>query len=308
MLLKLSETWTKLTAFTKSRWKGFGYLLSMASFAYIVVLLVYGWIQLQNIDWGSYILPIMGALLIHLLSSIIQFFVWTRLLMEHHNAGWEDIAIYSRVLMLRRLPGGIWHWIGRATMYAESSQVPAKTTGVANFMEWALLILTAAIFAAGKAEILPILVRLSLMLLFLGLAIGMSFSWQSVASSRVKRLAESLLWIFTYGIAWGLGGLVMYWFGYTTSLQFNSINALDLASATWIWATAAGGSMILVFIPLGLGIREISLTWLLQFYVPPVGALAIALLIRFTFTLGDFLWGVMGWNLSSYFLRRRKFK
>ena len=305
MLLKLSETWTRWAAYTKSRWQKFGYLLSLASFAYLVLLLVYGGLQLWNINWVRYSFPILGALIIHLISSVLQFFIWARLLSDHHQIGWQDLAIYSRVLMLRRLPGGVWHWIGRTAMYSESTKVSAKVSGLANFVEWAMLILTAAGISVATMGSLPLFVRLPVATLVIGVAIWIGFSWQLRTSAWLKRLMESTIWVFLYGIAWWLGGLVVYWCAQTTQILLGSINPLDLTNATRIWASAAGGSMILVFVPSGLGIREISITWLLQNYLPSAGALAIALLIRFVFTLGDFLWGSLGWYSSNWVLRRK---
>jgi uncharacterized membrane protein YbhN (UPF0104 family) len=79
---------------------------------------------------------------------------------------------------------------------------------------------------------------------------------------------------------------------------------INLAIATWIWALGGGGSMILVFVPSGLGIRELSLIWLLQPYLPQTSAVTVALLTRFVYTVGDFLWGTLGWYVSNRALKK----
>ncbi len=307
MMVKLSEAYSKLAAFARSRGRLFGYLLSLAAFAYLAILLIFGGIQLQSIHWAVFIFPGLGALIIHLLSSLIQYFVWTRLLTDHHQSGWQDMAIYSRVLMLRRLPGGVWHWVGRTAMYAESTKVPAKVAGMANFVEWALLILTAGCIASLGIPFLPAGIRFTLGALLLLAAIWIGSSWQSGVSLWRTRIVRTLTWILIYWIAWCLGGVVIYWFANTTKVLGAMGGAeLNLATATWIWALGGGGSMILVFVPSGLGIRELSLIWLLQPYLPPIGAVTVALLLRFVYTVGDFLWGSLGWYLSNRALKKRE--
>ena len=305
MMVKLSETYSKLLAFARARGRVFGYLLSGASFAYLALLLVIGGKQLLSIQWTAFIFPALGALFIHLISSLIQYFVWTRLLIDHRQSGWQDVAIYSRVLMLRRLPGGVWHWVGRTTMYADSTQVPAKVAGMANFVEWALLILTAGCFAGLGIQFLPVSVRIALSALSFLAAVWIGSSWQSGFSLWRTRVARTLTWIMIYAIAWLLGGVAMYWFANTANvLGATGSVGINLATATWIWALAGGGSMILVFVPSGLGIRELSLIWLLQPYLLPAGALTVALLSRFVYTAGDFIWGTLGWYISNRALKK----
>jgi hypothetical protein len=134
------------------------------------------------------------------------------LLIDHQQSGWQDVAIYSRMLMLRRLPGGVWHWVGRTAMYADSTNVPVKVAGMANFVEWALLILTAGCIASLGIQPLPVGIRFALAAFSLLCAIWVGSSWQSKLSPWRKRIAITLTWILIYAIAWLLGGVVMYWF------------------------------------------------------------------------------------------------
>ena len=55
---------------------------------------------------------------------------------------------------------------------------------------------------------------------------------------------------------------------------------------------------MMVFIPAGLGIREITLTWLLKDYLPISSILLVSILIRLTYAIADVLWGSLGMALS----------
>jgi hypothetical protein len=64
--------------------------------------------------------------------------------------------------------------------------------------------------------------------------------------------------------------------------------------AVRIWAEAGGiGFLTSFLVPAGMGIRELALTALLSPYVPPVGGLLIAVLMRVLFVAGDLVWGGM---------------
>jgi hypothetical protein len=100
-----------------------------------------------------------------------------------------------------------------------------------------------------------------------------------------------------YTLAWFMGGVIVYLFVQNTGNQ-----TLSIWHAIYIWTlTGAIGSLI-VFIPAGLGIREITLTWLLQPYIPTATAILIAIILRLLFIIGDLVWGMAGWQVSRFFL------
>jgi uncharacterized membrane protein YbhN (UPF0104 family) len=59
----------------------------------------------------------------------------------------------------------------------------------------------------------------------------------------------------------------------------------------------------MVFLPAGMGIREITLTWLLASYLPVSAILLVAILIRVTYALADMVWGSIGMFFSLRVLR-----
>jgi hypothetical protein len=204
-------------------------------------------------------------------------------------------------VLLRYLPGGVWQWVGRATEYKAVTSVPARVIVLANFSEWGLLLLVAlALYLfTGVGFAGPHWGQMGLGALALASALGLGIRWQPKSRSRRLRLAESVLWIACYGVAWFLGGAIVYlWVRYSGS------QLLEWSQAIRIW-TLTGGIGFISSLVAGLMIREITLTWLLQPYLPVASGLLVALLIRVLFTLADVLWAGAGWALSRYFLSGR---
>lgn len=300
MIQQQIENWAKFIVNVQRRWRWIGYILSAAALIYVVVLLFISRSQIMQIHWNTYLIASLYSLGLYLLSLVVQFFNWSRILSFHRRITWEDVSIYSRTILMRRLPGGIWHWIGRAALYSDSAEkISKKVVMLANFLEWAILLLLAGGFVSlGLAQLHPI-IRMIILITSLAIAIWLGIAWQPSSTSYNRRLAESMLWLIFYSIAWILGGVIVYLFTHATGGK----NGVDLFKSTWIWAATGGSSLLLVIIPAGLGIRELTLTFLLKPFLPPTEAISIAVLIRVTFTLADILWGMLGLGISNLLQR-----
>ena len=283
----------------QTRYRWLGYVITAGALLYVVILFAYGWSQLEAVNWGRFAPALAISLLLYQISLLVQFIIWVRFFSTHHRASWQDVDIYARVLLLRRLPGGIWHWVGRTAMYSARTTVPAKVAALANVWELLMLLLVAAGIVLYTQPQLATVAQVSLGTLCILAALILGSQWQSEARPGHLRLVESLGWTALYALAWGLGGGIVYLLGRAAGAE-----TLTLSAATRIWATAGGVGMLIVFIPAGLGIREITLTWLLQPYMPSATAILVAVLMRLLFIVADVLGGGMGWGLSAYFLGR----
>ena len=154
----------------RARGRWVGYALTALAVVYVGGVLVYSGFKIPAIDWQAYLLASLATLGLYLLSLLLQFFVWTRLFSFHHHDGWRDMEIYARMILVRRLPGGIWHWLGRATLYAATTSVPTEVVLFANLMEWGLLIL----IAGGIVEIELVAVSIGIRVLLLIIRCGLS--------------------------------------------------------------------------------------------------------------------------------------
>lgn len=295
------EAWSRVVSGTQRRWRWVGYGLTALAFLYLAILIFFSREQIQQIQWQVYWLPFLLSMLIYLGSLLVQFLVWARMISFHHRISWRDITIYSRVLLMRRLPGGVWHWVDRTAMYTGATNVPGRVIMLANFLEWSLLLLLAiAIALSGWPGALVWLRWLAGLPLLLSLYLA--YSWQPNQRNTITRLAESILWLALYSIAWMAGGLILYLFARATQLGVNlttgAYQPLTYPYSIWSWAIAGGSSFLLVFIPAGLGVREITLTWLLMPNLPLSGIILVAILIRLTYVLADMVWGSLGMFFS----------
>lgn len=307
MIQKLFETWSRLMLQAQQRWRWVGYIFTLLAFVYLAALIIYSREQIQNIQWKRYWAPFLLAMLIYLASLLIQFTVWSRLVSFHHRTSWRDLAIYFRVLLMRRLPGGVWHWVDRTAMYTGTTSVPAKVVMLANFLEWSMLLLLAGAIGSAGWQSGAAWLRLGLAAALLVLAQILGYAWQPAQRRRLLRLLEALSWLMLYGVAWMAGGLILYLFAHTTQLGMD-LNAggyqpLSYLRSVWAWSIAGGSSLLMVFIPAGLGIREITLTWLLAPYLPVPSILLVAIVIRLTYALADMVWGALGMLFSIRLLK-----
>ena len=290
---RLIEIWNKTTALMRSRGRWVGYGLTGLAVVYLGAVLLYGGFKIPAIDWRTYLLISIATVGLYLVSLIPQFFVWMRLFSFHHQVGWRDVEIYSRMILVRRLPGGIWHWLGRATLYTAMTSVPTEIVLFGNLMEWGMLILIAGAISAIELLAVSIWVRILISVLALGGAIALAVIWQPKERARWLQVAESVLWVILYCFAWFIGGFILYLFA-----RASGGHSLNLAVATGLWSLTGGVSMIITILPV-IGVQDASLVFLLQPYLPASSALIVALLLHFLFTVSDVLWGLAGWGLAS---------
>ena len=307
MIQRLFETWSRLIVQAQQRWRWVGYAFTLLAFVYLAALIIVSRENIQEVQWQRYWLPFVLSIIIYLASLLIQFTVWSRLVSFHHRTSWRDLAIYFRVLLMRRLPGGVWHWVDRTAMYTGTTSVPAKVVMLANFLEWTLLLLLAGAYASlGWPNWAPWL-RLSLAIGLVSIAIYLGYVWQPAERNKLLRIIEALFWLVLYTLAWMAGGLILYLFVHTTQLGMDLASSgyqmLSYLRSVWAWSIAGGSSQLMVFIPAGLGIREITLTWLLSPYLPVPSILLVAIVIRLTYALADVVWGALGMLFSLRLLK-----
>jgi hypothetical protein len=295
------ERWARAALDLQSRLRWIGQGLTVAAIIVIIITLIYSGIQLKEINWLGYLPASLWALVYYCISLLIQYFVWVRLIRFHHKSTLDDVVIYARFILMRRLPGGFWHWIGRTALYKDSTNVSGRTIMIGNIIEWAMLTFVAAALAIIGIGKLPLSIRLTLSAIFASIGVSIAYSWQARARSNVKRLLESFLWILIYAAAWALGGMIFYEFYIATGGEnFGRIQAI------WLWSLTGGSSQLVFFVPGGSGVRELILAWALQPHLAAASSILIGLLIRVSFILGDIIWGSIGLFISLGINRRLK--
>ena len=299
------SNWTWLNRLTyfrtsvKANWHWLGRAITFTVIIYIGILLFIGRHQLVEIDWMKYGRLLVWAVLIYLASLIPQLFVWLRMLSVHHQIGWIDIYIYMQTILWRQIPGGVWHWAGRTTLYKASDCMSGRLVALASLFDWLLLLATVFAVCGIYAFSLDWFWRVGLIGISLVINVLLATKWIGTVNIHPRNaLLEGTLWTAAYAFSWSMGGLLLY----ILLPQDQAEQTLTLVETTVIWAVANGVSSLAVIAPSGLGIREISLTILLQPYYPLSFTVIIVVMLRFIFTLSDLVWGSLGWTISSLFL------
>jgi len=279
-------------------------------------IIVSNWEQLTSYAWRLRLLPLVLSLALYVAGIGLAVLQWS-LIMER-LAGVSSLRknakIYSFSTLAKRLPGTYWYVAGRMLLY-DAEGVAKATTATGAALELAATILAGLLvyvfslpfclstYLAG----LPAIWRSG----YLGLLIGLLvivFLRPSVVSAVLNRLAralgkqevsfnfktrDTLTWLAIHLLGWVIGGIVMY-------LLISALQPFPWAALPAIinMTTAAGLVGLVAFIsPSGLGIKELTLAYLLSFYVPLPVAAVLSLLFRLWVIVGDFFWAVLALRL-----------
>jgi hypothetical protein len=300
MIDRVYEVWARVAGKAKTYWRWISYGLTLVALVYVVGILYLGGLQVREVNWAAYWEAGLVSFGLYFISLVAQFSVWARMLSFHHQTGWRDVEIYARMMLLRRLPGGIWQWVGRTAMYSATTQVPTRVVAIANLWEWGILILVGvSVFLTGLDGFND-----TLRMFFSGIAIVAALTlavlWQPRSRIWILRLVEALVWVGLYGAAWLLGGAIIYFFVRAAG----GLN-LDWVAAWRLWALTGVVSLIIAIVPAVIGAQEVTLTFILQPFLSLSTALLVALLIRLLFTLSDVVWGLGAWGVSAAILSKR---
>ena len=246
--------------------------------------------ELRAADWRFEPARLILGLLLQVSTIGIATLVWVEL---SHALGADknprrETRTYAYAILARRLPGAVWHVVGRASAYAEIGL--GRRIGVGgSAIEAILLVVTGASIGMICLPIAqPWGAMIGVPLLLIGPAAGRWFACR-VGKGRLTWLPKTrLLYRLTCFdcIAWLVGSTGVY-------LQIDSLYRLDPTMFPRIVAAATlsiVGSAIVVIVPGGLGLRELGFTTLLADIVPVGIAATLAIGLRVTVVMMELLW------------------
>lgn len=325
-IAKLRESLRELGRNTLLR-RLFGVAVMVCTLGVLIGLLVRGRDELHQIEsWRDCWSALGESFLLYPVSLVIQALVWSMMIarLAQIARGWRDIEIYVYTHLMRHLPGGIWYLAGRTMVYGELG-VRSTATLAASGLEW-LLLLSAAALVWSFTRLLtatPWWLGVVIPLGTLAACVGIGRwarahlgkirpklpeflrrwleAWSS--TSTVPGAAELVLWTGAYTAAYAIGGVIVF-------LLVNGIApgaTITILDAVSIWALTGGvASLTSTFLPVGLVVRELTLTALLTPALDTTHAVLVALLLRALFTSGDLVWGGAMWGMARAFGHRRR--
>jgi hypothetical protein len=105
-----------------------------------------------------------------------------------------------------------------------------------------------------------------------------------------------------YVATWLFGGFVFY-------LLINSIFPLSISylpAMIGIWSISAVAGSVTMFVPSGLGVREVALSVMLDQYLPFSIAVVVAVVYRVFLTINEVIWTLTVLAICRYLGRRAK--
>jgi hypothetical protein len=267
-------------------------LLLVLAFTTVAALIVAHADDLRAAPWRLEPARLAAGLLLQATAIGIDALIWVDI---SHRLGssWDprrDVRVYAYTLLARRLPGAIWHVVGRAAFYGESGL--GRRVGVmGSAIEAGLLVLTgAALAVAFFPELRPFGALVALALLALG-----PLLFRPLVRLMLRGGGEWLpppgrlyFWIVCYLVAWLVGCLGAF-------LQFDALYPLDpsvFPHLVWAATSSIVASAAVVILPGGLGLRELGLTALMSEVIPAGVAAALAIAYRIAIAIVEVVWSL----------------
>lgn len=285
---KFSEIITKFRAN-----KRINTILILFSYLYPILLILISWKDIGDLDLSNTSYPFLISLFYGFVSLILQAVNWNFIVNRNFSKPINNVEIYFKTLLMRRLPGGFWHWHGRLNLYNNLNTQPTKKISKANAVEFLGLIFSGAItFLLMENLYFGVVIFLfSFLVLFF------------FTREKHKALSNYLIPIFlilSYIVCWFMGGYILHTlFNYVSPTQ-----SLGLTKAISYWVITGTIGTIFFFMPITGIFRELTLTALLSNYLEFSKIILLSLLIRIALYVCDVILSLLVLGLIMIIKRR----
>ena len=276
----------------------FSKVLGVISIIYPLILIYFSRDEISNLDWSTFLSIFLVCILIYNISMSLQNLSWSLIVDGSLANYWFNSAVYFKTILMKRLPGGVWHWLGRANLYDIQQSSERNSITRANLTEWLLLILCGL---SGFAFTINHWVGIAS--LVLTIVVGFFLLLQG-DRKRIHSLLLSIILNVTYSICWLVGGLILHWL--LVSVNSPGYVSFQYSFGTWCLSSAIG--MFFFFFPSGALIRDFSLSALLSKHYEPAKFLLVILQVRIIFLAADFLWSFLSLQLIKLIREKHTLK
>jgi glycosyltransferase 2 family protein len=259
------------------------------------------WPEFQTFSWQLKPRPLIGASLLLIVAFILNALAWYCISKAFGSqvGFWKDLEIYGLSTIVRRLPGIIWQLVGRTYLYRQA-QTTLTVPVWGSVWEFIIQISSGVLLMSLMLLLSP---RLrtefpgSMWALLLLIPIGWMLLRPKDILTLMKYIAPNITgkpnltrqhiwtWSGLYVLSWALGGVILFFLIHALVFQPWSL----LPVCIGLVATSGVLTLLLRFIPGGLGIRDISLLLLLELYIPSPIAVASVLMFSLGLLLGELL-------------------
>jgi len=285
----------KLNSF-QSRWnippkvrRVISILLGILAIAILGRMIYTNWKSLQGFEWKVRPISLIGSFLAYFSYIGIAAFSWGSILNSlGSTSSWrQHFRIYYISILANRLPIPIGYIAGRLFLYNESTT--KKTISFAVGLELLLVAMAdltlGAVFRPKSLSSFNWWIYLPLLLVGLMIVhprvLKPLLSFLKLPAPMELRYWHTLKWLLSYLLVMITVGVALY----LLIISFYPLPLFYLPNIIGAWCLSGLVGILVVFLPVGLGIHELTLGLLLSSFLPPAISAIIAILSRIIFTL-----------------------
>lgn len=281
--------------------------LVMIPIALLGLILYRNWEALLNYPWQFRPIAFLAAFLLYTVALALAILTWGTIMnsLSPVKNWWAHIRVYSITNLARRIPGIIWFFIGRVSMYQEYG-ISKTAVSVGSVIEFLMMLVSGILVSVALWPFLtPAEVTIWHLLLILVIAFVLCqprvlrffsrlLSKQEEEEMQDFSVGSLLRWITMYGVVWLLGGLYLMALSYLVY----DVTWQQLPQFLAAWCISGVVATVATLSPGGFGLREISLTALLAIFMPTEVGLILALLSRLTLTFFEIIWAITAYYVA----------
>lgn len=273
------------------------FLISIVLLGFLFANVAQNWNAVSGILSGFKVLPLIVSFLFLLLVYPEGAFCWWVVLQRMGIKASLTSAICVWIISntSRYIPGTIWQYIGRVELVKREIGVPRNKTIVSLLVE-IFLVLSAGVFVAAFSPVKLgwwlFLLPVPLLLLHPTIANKIIALIAKISKKEIGRFNAKLSFSDTISsFPW----FVLNFLINGAALSFlvvslgQKVGLVDFFAFAGFYALSWMVGYLAVFAPAGLGVTEVTLSYLLSFNMPLVVASVIALSYRFFLTITELL-------------------
>jgi uncharacterized membrane protein YbhN (UPF0104 family) len=278
-----------------------GLALSL-SFGYLASIVIRNWSQLTSYDWQVDWVQAALAFGFYTITLACTATGWALIMRRVANLrGWtKHLKYYTYTNLFRRLPVPWFYVVGRAVLYEREGITRQLSTALSLF-EWVLIVLSGLLVYVCTLpfQSLPSIWRSPWVLagiLVVGALLARPRTLQAVqrllgkSEPRISYSIWNLLaWLVLYCVAWVGGGLLTY----AAIRSIYPLPIAELPSVIGAWTLSGLVTTAVLASAAGLGVKEVTMTILLGYIIPPPLAVVVAVATRVGITLFEMVWGAI---------------
>lgn len=294
--------WHRVRRWLAHPWlrRGLTIALTMVAILSLAGLLYANWPTLVAFDWQVRPIPLAFSFLAYSLALALAILVWGRIMNAvGTDIPWrEHIRVYCITNLARRLPGVFWYVVGRVFLY-DQAKTSKTAISVASALELILMGLSGLMVGAFAwpgmvGEYLdPVWIVGGVVLSLVAIhprVLALPLHWlgdkHRLHMQRKLGYRTVLGWLLLYGGVWLAGGIVL--FGLIETLY--PLPLALLPRVVGAWSLSGLVAVLAAALPVGVGLRELTLGLLLADILPEGIAIVVAILARLLLTFYELVW------------------